>query len=193
MRTLILLALLLIPVQACGWGVVHYQEVVVAGGGCSSTASITPTEGTSSNKSIDGDNRTYIGGLWVGADIEICNVEVYSKINLGDPSTLFYKVEVYSPDGTALGTLKGASDLVDGDVFTETSTWHPFEFTTPVTITNGDIIVITTTTQATYNPNVAVFYFAESTNLGSGTWRADKTRVSHSTANTVNFKIYPTE
>lgn len=159
MRLIILFVLLaLIPAQAGAWWVIQSGEEQQAPP--ASTCSATPyySETTQSNTLNHSDlsSRAYVGAVYGGSNVSLCQLDVYVHLVTGTP-TGNYSIQVWSTSGNDLDTLVGESDVIAGASIT--TGLNSFTFSTPASLTAGSTAVVLATTGGVDSSNYVVLAY----------------------------------
>lgn len=130
---------------------------VTAPASCSDTPVIAETSQAGNIQLTSSSTNAYAGGYWTGSSFSLCKAAVTMRKWVGDTSSKVYQVSVYSPNGTAIGTAKGHSATVTG-FNSATVTQVEFTFSSPVSVSTGDIIAFHEETPAADSTNYLRVY-----------------------------------
>jgi len=181
MNYLLILALLLVPVNSSAWWLISEQKVSSAGATCETNFSEYV------DVSGSWEFTRYIGSLYKGFSwdtttaTDICGVTFSLGEAGGDISGNNYKAIIYNMDGNNLLSKVVESELVSGSTFTGGSaTDVKFMFSSPITITSGQAVVVALDDgaggQTVDGVNFIDMYGTNNsadTDQSSGTWRGD--------------------
>lgn len=129
---------------------------------------------------ISNDFYSYAGGQYSGPPVQLCKAAFRMSAWLGNISSKVYEARVYTASGTTLNQIKagGISTSIAGSTLVNsTNVYYEFVFEQPVTITSGDILVVTEKTgnQVVDASNFIRLYRSSTTNtdLNFGTWKSN--------------------
>jgi len=142
------LALLLVPVQAYGWGVVHYQEVGGEPVVCDTTPFYEHAEHSTAFDIGETASAEYYAGITntTGSSFDVCSMTL-NLAEVGDISGETIYIELWNTTGVDLNrtltTKVGSYGTIAGSVITSSFLDVPVTLDSVMTVENNQAVVVT--------------------------------------------------
>ena len=141
-----------------GWSYVGETVAEESGSTCSTTALPALTsEIHDSGVTSDGTTVYYTGFEYTGSGTTICKISPYIRRN-GDMTGNTVYVEVWTTSDGDLDTKQADLASVDATTLPTGIDYFDIEFSTPYTISNSEVIVLTTNASQTYPNTMTTAY-----------------------------------